>query len=130
MGKPWANRYSRASEAKSMSVLSVVKVRIHPSKTAAILSEAFDVLQRESKELSGFLAGEILVSVDKKIVVILTEWVDSHAWSRSRYDGRVGKMLENCLAASPEIEFEIYDRHAKFSAAEKAAEDSLNEGGS
>lgn len=101
-----------------MSIVSVVKLRIQPSDTPNILSEASDVLQQESSELLGFVAGEVLVSTDRKTIVILTEWVDGRAWSRSRYDARVGKMLEDCLAASPEIEFEIYDRHAKFFAAE------------
>lgn len=101
-----------------MSTVSVVKLRIQPSDTPDILSKASDVLQYESRELLGFIAGEVLVSADMKTIVILTEWVDAHAWGRSRYDARVGKMLEDCLAASPEIEFEIYSRHAKFLAAE------------
>ncbi len=101
-----------------MSIVSVVKLRIEPSDTPNILSEASNVLQQESRERSGFIAGEVLVSTDSKTVVILTEWVDGRAWSRSRYDARVGKMLEDGLAASSEIEFEIYDRHAKFFAAE------------
>lgn len=78
---------------------------------------ALEVLEGESKNMPGFLSGEILVSLDKKIVVILTEWTDSHAWSRSRYDVRVGKMLEDCLIASPETEFEICDRYGRFSGA-------------
>jgi heme-degrading monooxygenase HmoA len=99
-----------------MSVLSVVKVRIEAKKTAAILAEAADTLRTESTTQPGFLAGEVLVSQDKKTVVIITEWADLHMWSRSRYDVRIGKMLEDCLAASSQIEFEIYDRHTRFSA--------------
>lgn len=98
-----------------MSILSVVKLRLDPGDAARILSEAAGVLQGESTTQPGFLAGEILVSHDRKTVVILTEWKDVHAWGKSRYDVRVGKMLEDCLAASSEIEFEIYDRHSRFS---------------
>ena len=104
----------RKNEARSMSILSVVKLRIDPSKVPAIVAEANDVLREESKTQAGFIAGEILVSRNRKTIVIMTEWVDSHAWSRSRYDVRVGKMLEDCLNASDAIEFEIYDRHARF----------------
>ncbi len=120
MAKPWAYRHSRGSAAQPVSVLSVVKLRLDPGDTASILSEAADVLQGESKTQYGFLAGEILVSHDRKTVVILTEWTDLHTWSQSRYDVRVGKMLEDCLAASSEIEFEIYDRHARFLASNNA----------
>lgn len=98
-----------------MSVLSVVKVRTDAGKSSEILTEATDVLRDESVTQAGFLAGEILVSHDRKTIVITTEWTDLHAWSRSRYDTRVGKMLEDCLAASSQIEFEIYDRHARLS---------------
>ena len=72
------------------------------------------------RQQHGFLAGEIFVSHDRKTIVILTEWTDLHAWSKSRYDVRVGKMLEDCVAASSEIEFEIYDRHARFLASSNA----------
>lgn len=98
-----------------MSVLSVVKVRMEADKTAAILEEAAATLRGESTTQPGFLVGEILVSHDKKTVVIITEWTDLHTWSRSRYDVRVGKMLEDCLAVSSQIEFEIYNRHARLS---------------
>ena len=120
MAKPWAYRHSRGSATQPVSVLSVVKLRLDPGDTASILSEAADALQGESKTQYGFLAGEILVSHDRKTVVILTEWTDLHTWGQSRYDVRVGKMLEDCLAASSEIEFEIYDRHARFSASNNA----------
>lgn len=103
-----------------MSVLSVVKLRLDPEDAARILSEAAGVLQAESTTQLGFLAGEILVSHDRRIVVIFTEWTDLHTWGTSRYDVRVGKMLEDCLAASSEIEFEIYDRHARFLASSDA----------
>lgn len=97
-----------------MSVLSVVKVWLEPTAAPKILDEASHVLDEESKTRAGFIAGEILVSSDSTKVVILTEWTDPHAWSQSRYDGRVGKMLEDCLIASTKIEFEVYDRHARF----------------
>jgi quinol monooxygenase YgiN len=97
-----------------VSVVSVVKLRLDPGDAARILSEAAGVLQGESATQLGFLAAEIFVSHDRKTIVILTEWTDLHAWSKSRYDVRVGKMLEDCVAASSEIEFEIYDRHAHF----------------
>lgn len=97
-----------------MSVLGVVKVWLEPTAAPDILDEASHVLDEESRRQAGFIAGEILVSTDSTKVVILTEWTDRHAWSQSRYDARVGKMLEDCLIASTQIEFEVYDRHARF----------------
>lgn len=97
-----------------MSVLSVVKVWLEPATAPKLLDEASNVLDEESRRQAGFIAGELLVSTNTTKVVILTEWTDRHAWSQSRYDARVGKMLEDCVAASTEIEFEVYDRHARF----------------
>jgi len=97
-----------------MSVLSVVKVWGDPAIAADLLEEAATVLDYESKTQAGFIAGEILVSHNGTKIVILTEWTDGHLWSQSRYDARVGKMLEDCVTASTEIEFEVYDRHARF----------------
>ncbi len=95
-------------------MLSVVKLRVDPADAPAVLGEAAAVLGGESKDRPGFLAGDILVSHDRKTIVILTEWVDRHAWSQSRYHSEVGEMLEHALAASHAIEFEVYDRHARF----------------
>jgi|SRR6185312_7275645 len=97
-----------------MSVLSVVKVWNDPSIVADLLEEASKVLDHESKTQAGFIAGEILISRDGTKLVIFTEWTDAHSWSQSRYDARVGKMLEDCLTSSTEIEFEVYGRHARF----------------
>ena len=97
-----------------MSVLSVVKVWNDPAIVANLLEEASTVLDHESRTQAGFIAGEILLSHDGTKIVVLTEWTDAHSWSQSRYDARVGKMLEDCLTSSTEIEFEIYDRHARF----------------
>lgn len=97
-----------------MSVLSVVKVWIEPAAAPSLLEQAAEALHGESQTQAGFIAGEIFVSLDSKKIVILTEWIDSHAWSQSRYDARVGKMLADCLSAASEIEFEVYDRYSRF----------------
>jgi quinol monooxygenase YgiN len=99
-----------------MGVLSVVKVRIEPDKADVIVAEAAETLRSASAVQPGFLAGEILVGHDRKTVVLISEWTDLHTWSQSRYDVRVGKTLEHYLAASSEIEFEIYDRYLRLSA--------------
>jgi quinol monooxygenase YgiN len=93
-------------------VISVVKVRVETGDAKALLAEAAGVLQLEATNMPGFLTGEILLSVHRNVFVIRTEWTDIHAWSRSRYDARVGAMLEHCEAASKELEFEVYARHA------------------
>ncbi len=95
-------------------VIGVIKVKVDAIDTPDILSEAIDVLDSESRHLQGLLAAQILVSVDNKTVVILTEWSDRHAWSQSRYDVRVGKMMELCHAKSTTMEFEIYTRRGQF----------------
>ena len=43
-----------------MSIVSVVKLRIEPSDTPNILSEASNVLQQESRERSGLLPERFL----------------------------------------------------------------------
>lgn len=97
-----------------MSVFSVVKLRVKPSGELPLLAKALDVLKEESTTLDGFIAGNLLVSLDSRTVVVLTEWVDRHSWSRSRYDSRVGEMLEDCFTESPEVEFEVYNSQAQF----------------
>lgn len=95
-------------------VISVIKVKIDPIDAPELLAEATEVLEAESKHLQGFCSAQILVSVDYKTIVILTEWSDHHAWGQSRYDARVGKMVEHCNAKSTTIEFELYTRRGDF----------------
>lgn len=96
-------------------VVSIITVRVEIGNARALLDEAFDVLQLESRNMPGFLGGELLVSLDLKTLVIRTEWSDTHAWSKSRYDGRVGMMLEHCSAVTKALDVEVYLRHAAFS---------------
>ncbi|MDQ2663854.1 MAG: hypothetical protein M3Y18_07470 [Candidatus Eremiobacteraeota bacterium] len=98
----------------SQPLIGVIKIKIDAIDAPALLAESIDVLRGESKGLQGFLAAQILLSVDSKTMVILTEWSDHHAWSQSRYDDRVGKMMERCNAKSTTIEFEIYTRRVEF----------------
>ncbi len=96
-------------------VVAVIKLTIDAIDAPEILAEGMDVLAAESRDLPGFLAAEILVSQDSKTIVILTEWSDHHTWSQSRYDARVGKMIELCYLKSTMLQFEIYARRARFS---------------
>ncbi len=98
----------------SQPVIGVIKVKIDAIDAPELLAESLDVLGAESRELPGFLAAQVLLSIDSKTMVILTEWSDHHAWSQSRYDDRVGKMVENCNAKSTTIEFELYTRRGEF----------------
>ncbi|MEO6835216.1 MAG: hypothetical protein ABI231_04840 [Candidatus Tumulicola sp.] len=95
-------------------VIGVIKVRIDAADAPELVAQAVDVLAEESRDLAGFQAAQILVSVDNKTMVVLTEWIDHHAWSQSRYDARVGKMMEQCLLKSTAIEFELYTRRRDF----------------
>lgn len=95
-------------------VVAVIKLKASAADVHELLAEGIEVLAAESRELSGFLAAQILVSVDNTTMVILTEWSDHHAWGQSRYDVRVGNMIEHCYVKSATIEFEIYTRPASF----------------
>ncbi|MEO9170907.1 MAG: hypothetical protein ABI282_11865 [Candidatus Baltobacteraceae bacterium] len=95
-------------------VIGVVKIKIAAIDAPQLLAEAIEVLGSESRVLQGFVAAQILVSVDNKTMVILTEWSDHHMWAQSRYDARVGKMLEHCSARSTTIEFELYSRRGEW----------------
>jgi heme-degrading monooxygenase HmoA len=92
-------------------VVSVIKIKIDSIEAPDLLAEASEVLATEAKDLLGFLAAQLLLSLDNKTMVILTEWSDSHAWAQSRYDLRVGKLIEHCLVKSTAIEFELYTRY-------------------
>jgi hypothetical protein len=98
-------------ETRGGPVTGVTKIRIAAIDAPDLLAEAIELLAAESKELAGFTGGQILLSVDKHTLVILAEWADTHAWSASRYDVRVGKMMEHCHAKSRTMEFELYTRH-------------------
>jgi len=98
-------------------VIGVIKIKVEASDVGELLAEGTDVLSAESRDLQGFLAAQILVSVDNKTIVVLTEWSDRHAWSQSRYDVRVGEMTERLYIKSTIIEFETYTRRANFTRA-------------
>lgn len=95
-------------------VIGVIKMRVDPADVAELLAEGSAVLSAESRELRGFVAAQILVSVDNTTIVVVTEWTDHHAWSQSRYDVRVGKMTERLYIKSTLLEFETYTRRAMF----------------
>jgi len=102
---------SRASqEGLEEPVIGVIKIKVDSPDAAALVAEAVDVLVVEAKSLPGFMAAQVLLSVDKTTVVVLTEWRDHHAWAQSRYDRGVGKFVERALIASTTIEFELYTR--------------------
>jgi quinol monooxygenase YgiN len=95
-------------------VIGVIKLRIDAADVRELLTDGIEVLAAESRDLQGFLAAQILVSVDNRTIVILTEWSDRHAWSQSRWDVRVGEMTERLYIKSTIIEFEVYTRRADF----------------
>ncbi len=109
-----ASQHNPKAPSVDDPVIGVIKVKIDPLDAPELLAEAIEVLDAESKDVQGFLSAQILVSVDDKTIVILTEWSDHHAWSQSRYDARVGKMVEHCNAKSTTIEFELYTRRGEF----------------
>lgn len=96
------------------AVISVVTAHLKTAHSHEVIDEAVEVLRGEAEGMPGFLAGHVLVSIDAKKLVIVTEWRDSHAWSASRYDKRVGKMLEDCLSNSIVLDFELYRGKAHF----------------
>jgi heme-degrading monooxygenase HmoA len=98
----------------SGSIIAKVELHLDLADFAEILDEALEVLNKEAEGMPGFIAAEILVSADRTAIMILTEWTDRHAWGRSRYDERVGRMLEHCTIKSNRIEYEIYVRRGRF----------------
>lgn len=94
--------------------IAVIKITVGAADMIAVVNKIAAVLTAESKELPGFLAAEILGSVDNKTIVILTEWCDHHAWAQSRYDARVGEMIGSLYINSATIEFETYTRQGTF----------------
>lgn len=95
-------------------VISVIKLKIHASDAADLVAASIDVLAEEARDLDGFLGAQVLTSVDADILVVLTEWSNHHAWSQSRYDARVGAMMERYHAKASAIEFELYTRRKDF----------------
>lgn len=104
----------KSEPAHDGQVIGVIKVKIDALDARELLEKGIEVLAAESRDLPGFVAAQILVSVDDKAVVVLTEWTDHHAWSQARYDVRVGEMTELLYSKSATIEFETYRRRASF----------------
>ena len=105
----------RDAEEYAKPVVSVIKVKIDPKDAADLLSKTLDALAAEGrKNLPGFLAAQVLLSVDNKTIVVLSEWSDRHAWGKSRYDPIVESLLEDCYAKATAIEFEIYTRRGEL----------------
>ncbi len=95
-------------------VIGVIKVKVDPLDAPALVAEANEVLDAEAKHMPGFCSAQLLVSLDNTTIIIFTEWSDHHAWGQSRYDARVGKMVEHCNTKSTTIEFELYTRRGDF----------------
>lgn len=97
-------------------VVSVITILLSETHSPELLEQAIEVLRGECNDIAGFISGEVLLSQDAKTLAIVTEWSSSHAWSLSRYDVRVGNMLEAFLMNSTVLDFELYHRKARFSA--------------
>jgi quinol monooxygenase YgiN len=100
-------------------VIGVIKMKTSTSEVPALLKEINAIFVVERSSIEGFLAAQVLQSVDDKTVVIMTEWSHRHAWARSRYDMRIGRLIEHCLLKSATIEFELYIRRGAVAAASK-----------
>jgi hypothetical protein len=96
-------------------VIGVIKMKTSVTEASVLLKEINAVFVIERVSLVGFLAAQVLQSVDGKTIVVMTEWTDRHAWARSRYDMRIGRLLEHCLLNSASIEFELYTRRGEVS---------------
>jgi len=95
-------------------VVSVITAQLEAAHFQEIVDEVTEVLRAESTSLPGFVTGHVMVSTDAKKLAIITEWRNDHFWSASRYDKRVGQMLEHCLANSSFLDFELYSGKAHF----------------
>jgi heme-degrading monooxygenase HmoA len=94
-------------------VVAMIRLKLKAQHSAEIVDDVLQLLKAEAAGMPGFIAGEILVSADGTAVMLLTEWTNRHAWSHSRYDVRVGKMLEHCMHESQRAEYEVYVRRGK-----------------
>jgi quinol monooxygenase YgiN len=94
-------------------VIGVIKLKTTPAEAKGLLEEINAIFLVERQSLPGFLAAQVLQSVDNATIVIMTEWSDRHAWAKSRYDMRIGQLLERLLMKSVTIEFELYVRRGE-----------------
>ena len=91
-------------------VISLVKVKIAAAEAPVLLKEAIDLLPVEKSNLPGFLSAQVLLSVEGTTLIVMSEWRNRHAWAQSRYDVRLGKLIDDWLMRSVAIEFELYTR--------------------
>jgi quinol monooxygenase YgiN len=94
-------------------VIGVIRVKTTETDASDLLKEINAIFIVERQTLTGFLAAQVLQSVDNATIVIMTEWSDRHAWAKSRYDMRIGQLLERLLMKSVTIEFELYVRRGE-----------------
>jgi hypothetical protein len=100
----------RAADA----IVSVVTVHLDAERSPTILQEIIESISSHYGELGGFISADVLVSLDEKKLALMSEWANIHSWAASRYDQRVGELLENCLDNSTALAFEIYYRKSHF----------------
>jgi heme-degrading monooxygenase HmoA len=94
-------------------VIGFIKMKTSAAEVPALLKEINAIFIVERASIPGFLAAQVLESLDGRTIVIMTEWTDRHAWARSRYDMRIGKLIEHFLLKSATIEFELYVRRGE-----------------
>ena len=94
--------------------MSEIRLRVSSSCFTELTDEAQELLASFAGDTSGFIAGEILVNDESTAIVILTDWIDRHAWARSRYDERVGRLLEHCTLQAEQVDYAVYGRLKRF----------------
>jgi hypothetical protein len=102
-----------------VSVITVTLKGAAATHSSKILKRVIEVLRGERNDISGYITGEVLLGDDTKQLAIVTEWRDRHSWSVSRYDTRIGNMLEVLFANSTVLDFKLYRRKARFVAASR-----------
>ncbi|HEY1680194.1 MAG TPA: hypothetical protein VGF98_00940 [Candidatus Tumulicola sp.] len=105
--------HGKDASITEQAVIGVIKMKTSATEVPALLEEINAIFVVERVSLDGFLAAQVLLSVDGKTIAIMTEWKDRHAWARSRYDMRIGRLIEHCLLKSATIEFELYTRRGE-----------------
>ncbi|MGA8534684.1 MAG: antibiotic biosynthesis monooxygenase [Candidatus Tumulicola sp.] len=96
-------------------VVSVMKMKIDPKQAVGLLEETLSAFAAENKNLPGFLSAQVLLSVDNKTIVVISEWSDRHTWGRSRYHPIVESLVKACYDNAATIEFEVYTRRGEIS---------------
>lgn len=89
-------------------VFSVRLVQLEPGDFERLYGEIASFMQGPGSELPGCLGAQVFGSEDAARILIVAEFRSHADWSRAQWDARLGELLEEIVASSTTLDYNLY----------------------